>query len=223
MQRLCDFFRIERGITALIGGGGKTSTMFALAEELKGSGSVIVCTSTHILRPPQYPFFERLDRKLQYGEIVSIGTVEGMKLSAPAQPFSELVGLADYVLVEADGSKQLPLKAHAPHEPVIPQETKTVLAVVGIEAIGQPIRTAAHRPSLYVALAGTSEDAPVTAEMIHRVLMTYPRFDGVVINKADDAARIAEAETLAALFSVPVAITAWHDAQPIKSYRRKQP
>ena len=223
MQRLCDFFRIERGITALIGGGGKTSTMFALAEELKSSGSVIVCTSTRILRPAQYPFYELLDRRPDPGEVVTVGSVDGQKLATPKQPFSELVGLADYVLVEADGSKQLPLKAHAPHEPVIPQETRTVLAVVGIDAIGQPIRSVAHRPSLCAALAGESEDAPVTAEMIHRVLMTYPRFDGVVINKADDAARVVEAETLAALFSTPVAITAWHDAQPIISYRRKQP
>lgn len=222
VQELSEFFSIGRGITALIGGGGKTSTMYALAEELRKKGSVIVCTSTHILRPPQVPFFERLERRLNCGEVVSVGSIDGQKLSTPEQSFDELVTLADYILVEADGSKQLPLKAHAAHEPVIPKEAKTVLAVVGIDAIGQPIKNAAHRPALYAALAGEREDAPVTAQMIARVLSTYPHFDGVVINKADNEARVQQAEALAALFGVPAAITAWQTEAPIKSYRRKK-
>lgn len=35
-----------------------------------------------------------------------------------------LADAADYVIVEADGSKRLPLKAHASHEPVIPENTR---------------------------------------------------------------------------------------------------
>ena len=146
MQELSSFFEISKGITALIGGGGKTSSMYALAVELRKKGSVIVCTSTHILLPPQYPFLPRLLSSLSFGDVVSTGTVDGQKLSAPTQPFRELLGYADYVLVEADGSRQLPLKAHAPHEPVIPDEAKTVLVVIGIDGLGKPIRDAAHRP-----------------------------------------------------------------------------
>lgn len=40
---------IVPGITAIIGGGGKTSLMNRLAAELSAAGSrVIICTSTHI-------------------------------------------------------------------------------------------------------------------------------------------------------------------------------
>ena len=222
MQELSSFFEISKGITALIGGGGKTSSMYALAEELRKKGSVIVCTSTHILLPPQYPFLPRLSSLLSFGDVVSTGTVDGQKLSAPTQPFRELSGYADYVLVEADGSRQLPLKAHAPYEPVIPDEAKTVLVVIGIDGLGKPIRDAAHRPELYSGIVHASPDDAVTDEMIRTVVSTYPRCDGIIINKADDESLLKKAESLAKLFSVPVAITAWKTDHPIKAYRRTE-
>lgn len=223
MRRLSDFFEIKTGVTALIGGGGKTSTMYALAGELREKGSVIVCTSTHILCPPQYPYLPRLAEQLNKGEVVSTGMIDGSKLSTPEQPFSELIRYADYVLVEADGSRKLPLKAHASHEPVIPPESNTVLAVIGIDGLGKPIMEAAHRPELYADICGVSVDDIVTEEMICTVLSSYPRCDGILINKADDTERIAKAVSLASLFSVPVAITAWQTEHPIKAFRRAEP
>lgn len=222
MQQLCEFFDIRPGITALIGGGGKTSTMYALAEELRKIGSVIVCTSTHIICPPQYPFFPRLSEKLASGEVVSTGSVDGHKLSTPEQSFDELTRFADYVLVEADGSRQLPLKAHAPHEPVIPKETTKVIVIIGIDGLGKHIKDVAHRPELYAAIVNADVNAVVTAEMIRDVVITYPRCDGIVINKSDDPEALEKALRLAALFKVPAAITAWHTDDPIKAYRRKE-
>ena len=223
MQEFCDFFGIGIGITALIGGGGKTSTMYALAEYLKTRGSVIVCTSTHILPPPQYPFLPCILAPLRFGEVVSTGTIEGWKLSMPEQSFDELTRFADFVLVEADGSKQLPLKAHASHEPVIPENTKKVLAVIGIDGLGRQIRAVAHRPEIFASICGAEIDDLVTEEMIAKIVSTYPRVDGIVINKADDADRIERALVLASHFSVPVAVTAWQTEQPIKAYRRNEP
>ena len=220
MQRLSDFFEIRPGITALIGGGGKTSTMYALAEELRKIGSVLVSTSTHILRPPQYPYLPRLSAPIPMSEVVSTGTAEGDKLSTPEQPFSEMIHYTDYVLVEADGSKQLPLKAHAQHEPVIPKEANTVLVVIGIDGLGKPIKDVAHRPELYAAICGASVDDMITEEMIRKVIETYPQYDGIIINKADDAESIVKAKSLAKHFSVPVAVTAWQTEQPIKALWR---
>ena len=220
MQQISQYFHIKEGITALIGGGGKTSTMYALAEELHMRGSVIICTSTHILKPPQYPYLSFVDRPLPSGQICSTGVLNGQKLSSPEQSFDTLRDLADYVLVEADGSRQLPLKAHASHEPVIPENTDTVLVVIGIDGLGKPIQEAAHRPELYSDICHTEQTAIVTPKMIHDVVMTYPRCDGIIINKADDEDRIEKANALADLFDVPVAITAWQTDHPIKAYRR---
>lgn len=220
MLTLSEFFHIGPGITALIGGGGKTSTMYALAEELREKGSVIVCTSTHILCPPQYPYLPRISEEIKPGAVVSTGTIDGSKLSAPEQPFSELMRFADYILVEADGSRQLPLKAHASHEPVIPKEACKVLVLIGVDGLGKTIKEAAHRPEIYAEICHAVLDDVVTEKMIRTVVSTYPRCDGLIINKADDAERIAKAESIARLFSVPVAITAFKTEQPIRAYRR---
>ena len=222
MREFCAFFNIRPGVTALIGGGGKTSTLYALADWLRTQGSVIVCTSTHICKPPQYPYRERIDAPLQFGEVVSTGTFDGRKLSLPQQSIEQLTTLADYVLVEADGSRQLPLKAHAPHEPVIPDRADTVLAVVGIDGLNRPIREVAHRPERYAAICGCDPEAVVTPAMIAAVLQTYPRVDGVILNKADDPPRVQAALALAKLFPCPVAVTAWQTASPIKAYRRNE-
>jgi len=220
MKEFCSFFGIKKGVTALIGGGGKTSTMYALAEYLKTMGSVIVCTSTHILKPAQYPYCPYLSDPLKAGCVVSVGTADGNKLGMPEQSFKELSSLADFVLVEADGSRQLPLKAHAGHEPVIPSEANTVLVVIGVDGVGKPIEEAAHRPELFANRCGASVQDTVTPAMIHTVVSSYPRCDGIIINKADDPQRIQLAELLADLFTVPVAVTAWQTEHPIKAYRR---
>ena len=61
----------------------------------------------------------------------------GEKLTAPYVSIGDLESLADYVLVEADGAKRFPLKAPAAHEPVIPDETRLVIAVAGLSGVGK--------------------------------------------------------------------------------------
>ena len=144
---------IPRGVTAVIGSGGKTTLLRTLSRELPGT--VLLATTTHILPFEGVPLVTdggeaAVRRALAESRVVCVGTpaAEG-KLTAPALPFSVLTRLADYVLVEADGSRRLPLKAHAPHEPVIPPEAKRVLCVVGARGFGRPIREAVHRPEMF--------------------------------------------------------------------------
>lgn len=42
--------------------------------------------------------------------------------------------------IEADGAKRLPLKAPGEWEPVIPEFVDLVIGVVGMDALGEPIR-----------------------------------------------------------------------------------
>ena len=51
MDKLCDLLDIRPGITALIGGGGKTTLMYHLARELRARGTVAVTTTTKIWPP----------------------------------------------------------------------------------------------------------------------------------------------------------------------------
>ncbi|MCA1949561.1 MAG: putative selenium-dependent hydroxylase accessory protein YqeC, partial [Treponema sp.] len=61
----------------------------------------------------------------------------------------------DLVLAEADGSKHLPVKAPAEHEPVLPDLCDIVLGCVGLDCLGLPMDEAhVHRPALFGAVTG---------------------------------------------------------------------
>lgn len=70
---------------------------------------------------------------------------------APTLPHTPLCWL-----IEADGSAGRPLKAHATHEPVIPTFFTEIVMVAGLDALGQPLSTAIHRPELAVARLNAS-------------------------------------------------------------------
>ena len=113
MEQLWELLGVDRGVTAVMGSGGKTSLLYQLAEELRPRGTVLLATTTHIMKPPQYPFAvtaEELTAALAAYGAACAGcyTPEG-KLTAPS--FQGWQQAADFVLVEADGSKRLPAKA----------------------------------------------------------------------------------------------------------------
>lgn len=215
-MQISSYLQVGRGITALIGGGGKTTLMYTLAEELKSHGKVIICTSTKIKQPTQYPtLFDAAEQEIAAAltkhDVLCVADRTGEdKLCAPQIPFAELAQLADYVIVEADGAKRLPLKAHAPHEPVIPERTQRTIMVVGIDGIGKPIAEVCHRPALYAALAGVGEDTVVTPGIAASVIRTEGYGDRVYINKVEDTASYAAAQQLGKLLTCPVVAGSLH-------------
>ncbi|RGY95648.1 selenium cofactor biosynthesis protein YqeC [Clostridium sp. AM58-1XD] len=160
-------------IVSLTGAGGKTAVMYRLAEELSAAGfRTAVTTTTHILRPDDgIPIFispeidktsrnefrERLKRaekkrNLSGGFIVAgtdysaSGEGEKKLASLPPDLVNELKNWADFLLVEADGSRRLPLKVPADWEPVILPETSLVIGCAGLNAVGKPWREVCFRP-----------------------------------------------------------------------------
>lgn len=210
---LASTFGVPQGVTSLVGGGGKTTLMLALARELAETGhTVIVSTTTHIFPPENIPALtnateETVRLALQRETLICLGTsAEQGKLSAPKLSIAAMERLADYVLLEADGAKRLPLKAPAEHEPVIAPETKLVIAVLGLDGIGKPVSQTAFRPERYAALIGKTETdivTPIDAAMV----LVHPNGQRkgvadtmrycVLLNKADDAKRNAAALELA--------------------------
>lgn len=201
-MELCDLLSIDRGVTAVIGSGGKTTMLSVLAEELSRRGTVVVCTTAHIYPPPlpllTAPDAKALSAALANARCVCVGTpCEGGKLTAPALPFSVLANAARYVLVEADGAKGLPVKAHQSHEPVVPKEAGRVILLVGASGFGKPICDAVHRADEYAGLAGVSPAAPVTPENLVAVLTRERLSDTVFINQCDNDADLALARETA--------------------------
>ena len=187
MEELWKVLGVTKGVTAVIGSGGKTSLLYELAEELRPYGTVLLATTTRIMRPNWCPFAAtaaELCDGFAHSPIVCAGsyTPEG-KLTAPDFPGWQYA--ADFVLVEADGSKRLPAKAHAAWEPVLPPERNRTVCVFGASALGQPIQDAAHRPELYASLAEVSPEAVITPAIAARVLAKEGNFDILFINQAD--------------------------------------
>ena len=142
-----------RELVALVGAGGKTTLMFTLAGELALSGQrVLVTTTTHIFRPDREIVLEpdpaalvrTLGGRPLPGESLVLARGEkpteyGAKLFGHEPEAIDSLWLdqvAEYVLVEADGSKRRPLKAPRTHEPVIPSQTTMVAGLIGMSALG---------------------------------------------------------------------------------------
>lgn len=208
---LAEILGVREGVTAVIGGGGKTTLLRMLGEELAQSGArVILATSTKFLPFPgietvpggERDVAEALGRRPLVCAAAPWG--EHGKLAVSPVPMARLRALADYVLVEADGSAGLPLKAHAPHEPVIPAEAARTILVVGASGFGRAIREAAHRPERYAALAGCEIETAVTPEIAARVIRAEGLGDLVLVNQAETPEARENAQKLAENLPLPV-------------------
>ena len=96
---------------------------------------------------------------------------------------------ASPLLIEADGSRQKPLKAPDTHEPPIPNFTDTVIVAAGLSALGKPLNAEhVHRAEIFSQLSGLPMNQPVTSEAVLQAL-THPQ--GGLKNIPQSARRIA--------------------------------
>lgn len=147
-------------VVSIVGAGGKTSTMYDLAEELAAKGArILITTSTHIAKPEQYrteviPKLADLDAVSYAGALRNPG---GFILAAGKQAenpdnawklamsedlgeervMKRLLSQFDVILIEADGAKRLPLKVPSETEPVLIPQTGLIIACVGLTAGGR--------------------------------------------------------------------------------------
>lgn len=216
----------EIGSLALVGGGGKTSLMLALAHEAAARGlRAVVTTTTHIRAVERLPLagdLEELAALLAWRPVVTYGVHWRDGKLSPAGGLEGCLDLADVVLIEADGARSLPLKAPAAHEPVIPAWTGAVLAVAGLDAVGEPIGAVCHRVERVCALLGKGpEDVVTPADLA--ALLTHPAGGRkgappgaafrLVFNKADTPARRAAAREAAALSGEACVVTRFDEEE----------
>lgn len=184
----------------LVGGGGKTTVMYELAAAWAACGRrVLVLTSTHILRPVDGSFaadVPAVQNLWQQGRYAVIGTPEPAtgKLTAPPQDLYEALQLqADVILCESDGSRHHPCKVPAAHEPVLLPDSDIVLAVAGMDALGNSLQQACQRPQLAAELLGCSAEKIIDAQMLASLLLSEQgarknvgaRAYYIVLNKCD--------------------------------------
>ena len=199
-MNLTDLLRTDSGVLSVVGSGGKSTLVNELAREL--GCTVIIATSTHMLAPEGCPLLLEateldVEQALWYTRVVCVGRrAEGAdgaagKLCAPSLGFGTLAVLADRVLVEADGSRRLPLKAHAAYEPAVPSESSQTIQVVGASGFGGRVGEVVHRPQLMCETVGCSPSDECTPELYARFVAAEHaagllRADDIVVNQADD-------------------------------------
>ena len=172
-------------VVSLVGAGGKTTALHRLGEELAvGDNRVVAATTTAMFLSQMRDFGPvlmeaeggelgpRLRKALLSGRTASVaqsvgdrGKVVGIPTLAIDELWSE--GLADYLLVEADGSRGLPFKAFGPHEPQVPAVTTTVVDMVGLDALGTVLdEEHVHRAQLLAAMLGIPLGGVVTGRVL---------------------------------------------------------
>lgn len=89
------------------------------------------------------------------------------KMCFPGQnDYEELCRQAEWVFVEADGSRGLPMKIPDwSYEPAIPNNTDSIVVLFGLSALGNPLRQVCHRWE-----RGSPADCLVTEEMAVQIV-----------------------------------------------------
>lgn len=211
-------------IISLVGGGGKTTCVKAMASECCQKGiNVVVATTTHMQMPHdeflldtedmeafsdlmeregQVWLGKRLDPLLQDPNMVknksrSLG-IEFVRRVCAESGFP--------VFIEADGARCLPCKVPADHEPVIVPETTHVLNVYGMDVLGKAFAESVFRPELASAITGKSLCDPVEKKDIlclaldacggRKGVLADMHYQ-VILNKADTALQVEEALDIA--------------------------
>lgn len=215
----------QKPLVAFVGGGGKTTALFALATELAAQGKRVVTTTTTRLygkqgeQSPAWCGIDDLDRLEalldEHGQclvtatqkVEAGGKIQGITPEQVAALYTRAD--VDVILNEADGSRKRPFKAPAPYEPVIPAETTHVVAMVGADIFGKPIDAEqVHRPERVTALAGVQAGDIVTPDIVARVLThaegglfhVPPTAHFIpLLNKAENTADVMQVEMTARL------------------------
>lgn len=162
-------------IISVVGSGGKTTLIKQLSSRYRSEGkTVLVTTTTHMFIEEDTLLTddaEKIIGVLQETGYAMAGIPEGEKIKALSrETFDTVCACADVVLVEADGSKRLPLKYPNASEPVIPENTDEILVVCGLNAIGQKAKDVCHRLELVKAYLGIEEDTVISAEHVQKLV-----------------------------------------------------
>ena len=174
-------------IIAFTGAGGKTTAVFQLARELSAKAPGLVAASSHLgawqvssadkhLIVNSRDDLKTLESGLQ-GITLITGEFEGNRtkpLDAEGMDALHQFCTRNSVplLIEADGSRQKPLKAWAEQEPPVPPFVKQVVQVVGLSGIGKPLgNEVVHRPEIFSRLSGLQLGQSITAEAVSRVAL----------------------------------------------------
>ena len=162
----------ERGLVALVGGGGKSTLLFQLGRELAADGKHVVLTTTTKMGRDQVAGDLQVCETVECAAQPSLRPImlvtggDSHKITGPRPEDLDRLyaeSALDFLIVEADGAHGRPLKAPAVHEPVVPSLSTTVVIAIGVDAVGLRLDEASHRVERATAFSGLGPDHLLTA------------------------------------------------------------
>ncbi len=211
MSLIGDFGLGDKELVAFTGAGGKTTLLLALGEELTALGKRTVLGTTTRMGIDQIPSWADVGPPDRLGPATTfvVESTDGPKvIGSKPEVFDEMFESTDFVLIEADGARRKQIKAPAPHEPVIPSRTTTVVVVAGLSALGRPISEVAHRPDRVAEVVGIRPDDIVTPEGMATLITSFkgglarvPHEARVIVALTGDDNGLAQAEQVASTIS----------------------
>lgn len=166
-------------ITCVVGSGGKTTLIHALADAYRKEGKKVLITTTTHMRIEEDTLVtddsDQIIEQLTLQGYAFAGTMcnsgENNKIGPlSSETFQKVSSYADEILIEADGSRQLPLKVPNDTEPVLVPSCERVIVVTSLLPLNKPAREVIHRLPLALPLLGITEDTTITAEHIQTLL-----------------------------------------------------
>ena len=171
------FLKEEHKMISFVGAGGKSTLMEHMAEAYGKNGrKVLLTTTTHIWKPDNKLWYEtahEVEVAFRNHAVVVLGKqcacgkeTSSQKLEYPGrEEILASMETADIILVEADGSKSKPCKVPGLHEPVILGESNVIVAVIGMEGLGKPVKDVCFRiPQVLQLLKSTDKNHCLTVE-----------------------------------------------------------
>jgi probable selenium-dependent hydroxylase accessory protein YqeC len=182
---LGEAFDLRRGeMAALIGAGGKTTTMFRLARELREEGRKILLTTTTQILKPSKPHVDRLFlaetidalaetcAPIPAPVVIGAGSAvseDGKLLGLPSPWLDRLNDGKSFeaMLVEADGTASRLFKLPGDTQPVIPASCQLTVWLMAIGILDKPLDSASvHRVEHAGKFFGLTAGQPVTQDLI---------------------------------------------------------
>jgi len=177
----------QNSVISFVGAGGKSTALFELSRQY--STPVFVTSTTHLAKS-QAQLADRhiiitnqqIDRQLldsfQTGVILFTADLNNQGKWVGLQD-DQVYRLGEYtqknnlpLLIEADGSRQLPLKAPAENEPAIPAISTHVVVLAGLSGLAKPLNEEyVHRSEIFSRITNRKMNDFVTLEDLEKELL----------------------------------------------------
>lgn len=176
---------IPGDVCSLVGGGGKTSCLYCLANE-NPWGKTLLTTSTMMWDPEKasHPFAELLigkrsslpDTERTESPCFIAESRDSAKKKVKGFSLTDICRWNEssswnLIVIEADGASCRPLKMPARHEPRIPEATSVTIALIGLDILGKPASDKnIHRFSLVQKRIGLKEGEIISPDHLAAVV-----------------------------------------------------